>query len=110
MTGRNLAQLGALIARTFRYNSGSACGTRSPWACSWALGTSPSSGMRWRVRAVSGSGTGIADISDWVYGCIGCVISSSESAISTILPKYMTANAPGYMLDDQQVVRYEQVC
>ena len=38
-----------------------------------------------------GSGTGTADSSATVYGCMGRSYRSSRSAISTILPRYMTA-------------------
>ena len=37
-----------------------------------------------------GSASGIADRSACVYGCIGWSYSSSVSAVSTIVPRYMT--------------------
>src|SRR5688500_18562721 len=53
------------------------------------LGTSPSSRMR--LRFIVGSGMGTADSSASVYGWRGFVYSSLAGAISTILPRYMTA-------------------
>ena len=57
------------------------------------LGTSPVSRMRSRCARSrrAGSGTGTAEISAFVYGCLGWAYSESRSAISTILPRYITA-------------------
>src|SRR5262249_5374100 len=53
------------------------------------LGTSPS--RRMRLRFIVGSGIGTAERSASVYGCRGLVYSSLAGAISTILPRYITA-------------------
>ncbi len=60
------------------------------------LGTSPSSLIRSRrsrcpVALVSGSGTGTAESRATVYGWRGLKYSWSRLAVSTILPRYMTA-------------------
>src|SRR6478752_9578244 len=55
-------------------------------------GTSPLSRMRSLLAPrLRGSGTGTADMSAVVYGCIGASYSDVRSASSTILPRYMTA-------------------
>ena len=51
-------------------------------------GTSPSSTIRPDLRR--GSGTGIAESSAWVYGCLGSRYRSRLDAISTRRPRYMT--------------------
>ena len=56
-------------------------------------GRSPVSRMRSRRSSISGSGTGTADMSAIVYGCRGRAYSSSESACSTIAPRYITATS-----------------
>ena len=48
-------------------------------------------GSACRSRSRRGSGSGIADSSACVYGCAGRSNSSSVGAISTILPRYITA-------------------
>src|SRR5213078_1832907 len=53
------------------------------------LGTSPSRMIR--LRLMVGSGIGTAESSASVYGCFGLVYSSLAGAISTILPRYITA-------------------
>lgn len=68
----------------------------------WTACTEFTSGRRIRRRRkisaqmirslfLVGSGTGIADISAFVYGCSGLSKISFLSAISTIFPRYITA-------------------
>src|SRR6185295_15738377 len=54
------------------------------------LGTSPSRMIR--LRRTAGSGMGTAESSASVYGCFGLLYSSLPGAISTILPRYITAS------------------
>ena len=62
---------------------------RQPDGGLMGVGTSPFKTIR--SRFCCGSGTGIAESKACVYGCSGFSYSSTESAISTILPKYITA-------------------
>ena len=60
------------------------------------LGTSPASLIRSRrlrcpFAAWAGSGTGTADSSATVYGCIGVAYKSSLAAFYTTFPRYITA-------------------
>src|SRR5690606_10434895 len=55
------------------------------------LGTSPGKIILSLLDSTSGSGTGIADIRAFVYGCRAFLYSSSLDANSTITPRYMTA-------------------
>ena len=56
-----------------------------------------------------GSGSGTADSSAAVYGCLGALKSSSVSASSTIRPTYITATRLLMCAHHAQVVRDEQV-
>lgn len=56
-----------------------------------AFPTSPSRMTRSRVASRLGSGIGMPEIRAYVYGCSGCLYSSVLDAISTILPRYITA-------------------
>ena len=73
------------------------------------LGTSPSRMMRRRLRSVCGSGIGTAESSASVYGCCGKSYSTSLPAISTTLPRYITATRSRDVLDHRQVVGDEQI-
>src|SRR5699024_7880914 len=61
---------------------------RHPVGGSIGEGTSPDKIIR--SLFASGSVFGIADNSDFVYGCCGFVNNDFLSAISTIFPKYIT--------------------
>ena len=71
---------------------------QQPWHRVWkqqpfgglmGLGTSPSSMSC--IAGMSGSGIGIAPSSAFVYGCSGLSNSYFFGAISTMLPRYITA-------------------
>jgi hypothetical protein len=62
---------------------------RQPGGGFIALGTSPARMMRW--RCAPGSGRGMADSSACVYGCSGAAYKVRLSAVSTSLPRYITA-------------------
>src|SRR3954467_71493 len=66
-------------------------GKRQPLGGLIGLGTSPSSTIRSRFAARSGSGIGTAESSASVYGMIGLVESPAAGESSTILPRYITA-------------------
>ena len=55
------------------------------------LGTSPVRMIRRRRASTTGSGIGTADRSATEYGWSGPVYSSSDGAVSTIRPRYITA-------------------
>ena len=60
-----------------------------PGGTSTAVGTSPVSLIRRDAAPRCSAGTD--DSSAWVYGCSGLSKSSAAGAISTILPRYITA-------------------
>ena len=64
---------------------------RQPDGMLVALGRSPVRMIRRRLRCSTGSGTGTADSSAALYGCLGAVTTGAESPISTICPRYITA-------------------
>src|SRR5262245_22464387 len=62
---------------------------RQPDGMFTGLGTSPLASAA--IRRASGSGTGMAEINAEEYGCSGLAKSAADAAISTILPRYITA-------------------
>ena len=66
---------------------------RQPGAGSMTLGGSPRSPVlaSWAAATESGArGSGTADSSSWVYGCLGWVSTSSIGPVSAIWPAYIT--------------------
>ena len=65
--------------------------------------------MRLRRRCSTGSGTGIADSSASVYGCVGRRYTSSAAPFSTMRPRYITAIRSLMWRTTDEVVGDEQV-
>src|SRR5574344_1787379 len=84
-TGFPFSEAQASLAKGHRVLKGHPLGAFS------GLGISPLRTTRSFFRADFGSGTGIAERRDTVYGCIGSSKSFSLSASSTTWPRYMTA-------------------
>ena len=84
---------------------GAARWKRQPGGGRDGSGTSPGSASG-SVPAPSARGT--APISASVYGWSGDAQSACVGAVSTILPRYMTATVVGDVADDREVVRDEE--
>src|SRR3982750_3112994 len=80
--GISLAQRSAAIGHRVR--------NRQPLGTSIALGGSPVTRMRSRLRSTAASGIGAAEIRDFVYGCKGASKRSAALATSITLPRYRT--------------------
>ena len=73
------------------------------------VGSSPSSLIRDRDLATSGSGMGIADRRAFVYGWIGCSYTSVCRPLLHQMAQIHDADPMGNIVDHAQIMGHEQV-